>query len=316
MTVTYVVAISVLLGLLLFLYQEVRRSPGPKRWGRTPKWVKRFRVTLVTVPLVIACMGFWGVLIEPARLITRQQTIQMNAWPKELDGLRVVAISDIHAGSPFIDDNKLRLIVERTNELQPDLVVILGDYMTGDGWLRQQVLPEVFAPALKDFRAPLGAYSVIGNHDWWFNGQRVRRALEANNMKVLDEEVVELKTRGTSLWLVGLADLWTQPQHIEQTFSKVPEGAPVIAIAHNPDIFPRLPKRLQLLIAGHTHGGQVNLPLIGRPVESSHIGEHYAAGLVFENDHHLFVTTGIGTSIASIRFGVPPEIVLLTLKSP
>jgi uncharacterized protein len=316
MTIPYVVAISVVLGLVLFFYHEVRRSPGAKQWGRTPKWAKRIRVTLATIPVLIAVLLFWAIFVEPARLLVRHQTIQMGAWPRELDGLRIVAISDIHAGAPFIDDKKLRLIVERTNQLQPDLVVLLGDYMTSDGWLRRQVLPEEFAPYLKDFRAPLGVFSVLGNHDWWYNGRRVRQGLEANNIKVLDEEVVELKARGTSLWLVGLADLWTQPQHIEETFSKVPEGAPSIAIAHNPDIFPRLPKRLPLLIAGHTHGAQVNFPLIGRPVQSSRIGDHYAAGHVYENDHHLFVTTGIGTSILSVRFGVPPEIVLLTLRSP
>ena len=314
MTVPYVVAISVLLGLLLFLYREVRRPPGPRQWGRTPKWPKRFRIALVTIPVLLACMFFWGILIEPARLLVRHETIHINSWPKELDGLRIVAISDIHVGSPFIDDKKLRSIVERTNQLQPDLIVILGDYITGDGWLRQQVHPEDFAPSLRGFNAPLGVYSVLGNHDWWYNGQRVRRALEKNELKVLDEEVVELKGRGKPLWLVGLADLWTRPQRIEDTFAKVPQDATVIAIGHNPDIFPRLPKRVSLMIAGHTHGGQVKLPLLGRPVESSHVGEHYAAGHVFENDHHLFVTTGIGTSIASIRFGVPPEIVLLTIR--
>jgi predicted MPP superfamily phosphohydrolase len=316
MTVAFVVAISVLLGLMLFLYQEVRRSPGPREWGRTPKWAKRFRVTLATIPLILACLVFWGVLIEPARLLVRHQTIQIDTWPKELDGLRVAAISDIHAGSPFIDDRKLRLIVERINQLQPDVVVVLGDYMTGDGWLRRHVEPEVFAPALKGFRAPLGVYSVLGNHDWWYDGQRVRRALEANDIKVVDGQVVELKPRGISLWLAGLDDLWTQPQRIEDTIAKIPEGPPIVALTHNPDVFPRLPKRVSLLIAGHTHGGQVKFPLLGRAVESSRIGDHYAAGHVFENDHHLFVTTGIGTSILSVRFGVPPEIVLLTLKSP
>jgi predicted MPP superfamily phosphohydrolase len=319
-TVTFVVAISVLLGLMLFFYNEVRRWPGPPRWGRTPKWPKRIRVTLAAIPLLLGGVAFWAILIEPGRLVVRHETIHVNGWPKELDGLSVATISDIHAGAPFIDEQKLRLIVERTNQLQPDLVVILGDYMTSDGWMRHEMEPEEFAPMLKGFRAPLGVYSVLGNHDWWYSGQRVgqrvRRALEANEIKVLDEEVVELKTRGTSLWLVGLADLWTQPQHIEDTFAKVPETAPAIALAHNPDIFPRLPKRVQLLIAGHTHGGQVKFPLIGRPIESSHVGGHYAAGHVFENDHHMFVTTGIGTSILPVRFGVPPEIVLLTLKSP
>jgi predicted MPP superfamily phosphohydrolase len=109
--------------------------------------------------------------------------------------------------------------------------------------------------------------------------------------------------------------LWTRPQLIAETIAKVPQGKPTIALTHNPDIFPRIPRSVPLLLAGHTHGGQVNLPLIGRPIEPSVFGQRYAAGHVFENDHHLFVTTGIGTSILPVRFRVPPEIVMLTLKS-
>jgi predicted MPP superfamily phosphohydrolase len=124
---------------------------------------------------------------------------------------------------------------------------------------------------------------------------------------------VELKWRNSSFWLAGLADLWTRPQHIGQTIAKVPQGKPVIAMTHNPDIFPHLSPSVQLLLAGHTHGGQVNFPLIGRPIEPSDFGQRYGAGHVFENGHHLFVTTGIGTSILPIRFRVPPEIVLLTI---
>ena len=126
---------------------------------------------------------------------------------------------------------------------------------------------------------------------------------------------LQLNARGTSLWLVGLADLWTRQQWIEETVAKVPEGQPLIALTHNPDIFPRLPQRVPLLLAGHTHGGQVRFPLIGTVVESSRYGDRYVRGHVIENNHHLFVTTGIGTSIMPVRFGVTPEIVLLTLKS-
>jgi predicted MPP superfamily phosphohydrolase len=174
----------------------------------------------------------------------------------------------------------------------------------------------VFGTVLKDLRAPLGVYSVLGNHDWWWDGQRVRSGLEANGIKVLDDEVVEVKVRGISVWLAGLADLWTRPQHIDETIAKIPQGQPVIALTHNPDIFPRLPQRVPLMLAGHTHGGQIRFPIIGTVVEPSNFGQRYVRGHVFENNHHLFVTTGIGTSIVPIRFGVPPEIVLLTLKSP
>jgi predicted MPP superfamily phosphohydrolase len=173
----------------------------------------------------------------------------------------------------------------------------------------------VFAPSLKNFSAPLGTYSVLGNHDTWYSVDSVRRGLEQNGIKVLENEVAQVNARGTSLWLVGLADLWTRQQWIERTVAKVPEGQPMIALTHNPDIFPSLPQRVPLLLAGHTHGGQVRFPLIGTVVESSRYGDRYVRGHVIENNHHLFVTTGIGTSIMPVRFGVTPEIVLLTLKS-
>jgi predicted MPP superfamily phosphohydrolase len=315
-TIAFLIFILILGGLAFFLYKEIRRSPGPKVWGRTPRWKKRIRVTLATILFLLGSVVFWAFLVEPNRLAVRHETITINHWPRELSDLKIAVISDIHAGGWFIDDEKLRLIVERTNQLQPDLVVILGDYMVGNSSTSQRVDPEVFGSVLKDLRASLGVYSVLGNHDWWWDGPRVRRGLEANNIKVLDDEVVEVKARGRSLWLAGLADLWTRPQRIGQTIAQIPEGAPVIALTHNPDIFPRLPERIQLLLAGHTHGGQIRFPIMGMVVSPSRVGDHYAQGHVFENNHHLFVTTGIGTSILPLRFGVPPEIVLLTLKSP
>jgi hypothetical protein len=127
--------------------------------------------------------------------------------------------------------------------------------------------------------------------------------------------VTELNVRGTTLWLAGLADLWTRPQHIKGTIDKIPPDRTIIALTHNPDIFPRLPERVPLLLAGHTHGGQVQLPFIGSIIEPSEYGQRYVEGHVFENNHHLFVTTGIGTSIMPVRFGVPPEIVLVTVTS-
>jgi predicted MPP superfamily phosphohydrolase len=315
MTVAFVVAVSVLLGLLLFLVREVRRPPGPAEWGRTPVWPKRLRVTLDAIILLLALLAFWGFFIEPNRLIVREQTIAIDGWPRELDGLRVAVLSDIHAGGSFINDKKLHSIVDRTNALHPELIVILGDYMSRNGWTSERVEPEVFGAVLKDFSAPLGTYSVLGNHDWWYNSVNVRAGLEQNGIKVLDNEVLQIEARGVSLWLVGLADLWEGPQRIEQTIAKVPEGQTMIALTHNPDIFPNLPERVPLLLAGHTHGGQVRFPFIGSVVQTTKYGHRYERGHVFEKNHHLFVTTGIGTSIMPVRFGVTPEIVLLTLRS-
>jgi predicted MPP superfamily phosphohydrolase len=307
MTVPFILSLAILFGLTLFLFHEVRRS------SRGPRWKKGVRIILVAIPLLVCCFFFWGILVEPNRLVLRQETIAIANWPPELDGLKIAVLSDLHIGGWCIDDKKLRLIVARTNELRPDMTVMLGDYMTGNGTFRHRVDPEVFGPVLKELRAPLGVYSVLGNHDWWWDGLRVRSGLEANGIKVLDDEVVEVTGRGRSVWLAGLADLWTRPQHIDRTIAKIPQDQKVIALTHNPDIFPRLPLRVPLLLAGHTHGAQIYFPILGPIVQPSNYG--YIAGHYFENNHHLFVTTGIGTSIIPIRFGVTPEIVLLTIKT-
>jgi predicted MPP superfamily phosphohydrolase len=195
------------------------------------------------------------------------------------------------------------------------LIVLLGDYMSGNSWHGHRVEPEVTAAALKNLHAPLGVFSVLGNHDWWYDGEKVRRGFEQHGIRVLEDEVAELNWQGKSFWLVGLADVWTRPQHISETIAKTPPDSTVIAITHNPDIFPNVPQRVSLLLAGHTHGGQVNIPFIGTPIVPSDYGAKYTAGHVMENGHHLFITTGIGISILPVRFRVPPEIVLLTIVS-
>ena len=315
MTVAFLIAISVIAGLLLFLIKEVRRPPGPMQWGRTPRWAKRLRVSVDAIIFLIALLFFWGFLIEPGRLVVHQQTIEIAGWPSELNGLKVAVLADIHVDDWFVNERKVRTIVERTNQLQPELIVILGDYMSGDALVRRRVDPRVFAPILKDLRAPLGVYSVLGNHDWWDDGKKLREELELNGIKVLENETAQVNARNRSLSLVGLADLWEGPQRINETIEKVPQGEPIIALTHNPDIFPRLPQHVPLLLAGHTHGGQVRFPFIGSVVQSTRMGDRYSRGHVFENNRHLFVTTGIGTSILPVRFGVTPEIVLLTLNS-
>lgn len=311
----YVVAIAILVGLLFFLFQTLRPLPGRVEPSRRQLWRRRLRIAVGFFLLAVLLGEIWGFLIEPNRLVVNHETIQINNWPTDLNGLRIAVIGDIHAGAPFIDDLKLRLLVERTNQQQPDLVVLLGDFMSQDTWHGHRVAPEIIANHLKYLQAPLGVYAVLGNHDWWDNGYDVRQALEQAGIRVLENEVGEIKRREASFWVMGLSDLWTRPQKVPETLAKIPPGSPIVALTHNPDVFQSLPKTVPLLLAAHTHGGQVNFPLIGTPVVPSRFGQRYSAGHVFENDHHLFVTTGIGTSILPVRFRVPPEIVILTIES-
>jgi predicted MPP superfamily phosphohydrolase len=188
--------------------------------------------------------------------------------------------------------------------------------MIDPGLNRPRIEPEIIAGILKDLRARFGVYAVLGNHDWGYDGYRVRKALESTGViKVLENEVTQININGESLWLAGLVDKWTRIQDVDGTLRKIPPGQTIIALTHNPDIFPTIPPSVSLTLAGHTHGGQVNLPFVGRLIVPSDYGQKYAAGLIVEQGKSLFVTTGIGTSIFPVRFRVPPEIAILTLKS-
>src|SRR6185436_13336043 len=164
MTIPFLIFITIFLALLFLVIREVRSSAGPKEWGKTPRWRKRLRVGLGCILLFFVGCLIYGFFIEPNRLVVRSETIQIQNWPPELSGLRIGVISDIHTGGPFIDDKKLRLIVERTNAQHPDLVVLLGDYMSPNSWHSHHVEPDVTAAVLKDLRAPLGVFAVLGNH--------------------------------------------------------------------------------------------------------------------------------------------------------
>ena len=312
MRAAFVFAVAVLLGLLIFIFQQFRK-PVPTS-GYTSPWQKILRISGALVLLISFGVLFWGFFIEPNQLIVREETIQIANWPAGLSGLRIGLIGDVHTGSHFINEQKLQRIVELTNQQQPDLIVLLGDYMSPNTWHSREVPPEVTASVLKNLKAPVGVYAILGNHDWWYGGEDVQRAFEQNGIHVLEGDVTQVSWHGQPLWLVGIPDLWTRMKWFKPTVAKIPPGMNVIALTHNPDFFPDLPQTLPLLLAAHTHGGQVNLPLIGRPIEPSEFGQRYAAGHVYENGHHLFVTTGIGTSILPVRFRVTPEIVILTIK--
>jgi predicted MPP superfamily phosphohydrolase len=205
-------------------------------------------------------------------------------------------------------------VVVRTNAQRPDVTVLLGDFIhkQSERWF---VPPEATAEKLARLHARYGVVSVLGNHDWWYDGPRVRAAIESAGIRVLENDAVSLGDGASRFWVAGVGDLYTRHVDIEAALSAVPENDAVILLTHNPDMFPGVPARVAVTLAGHTHGGQVVLPLIGRPIVPSIYGQRYAYGLVVENRRSLFVSPGIGTSIAPVRFGVPPEISIVTLAA-
>jgi uncharacterized protein len=276
---------------------------------------KRKILTIITAPILCALvLAVWAFLIEPDRLVVNQTELRLKAWPAALDNLKIAVIGDLHVGSPHTGIEKLREVVAAVNEKNPDLILIPGDFVIQDVVGGRFVEPEAIAENLKGLRARLGVYAVLGNHDRWLDGERVRRALLSAGIHVLENDVARVEQAGEVLWLAGLSDLWTGQPNIPGTLAKTSGAGPVIMFTHNPDLFPLIPARVALTVAAHTHGGQVNFPFIGRPIVPSNYGQRYAAGHVVEDGRHLFVTTGVGTSIIPVRFRVTPEIAILSIR--
>jgi len=271
------------------------------------KWTRFF----AAVFFAALAVGVWTFVYEPSTLRVQRYDLPLAGWPEEMNGLEVALLSDLHVGSPYQGLRHLREIVRRTNEAEPDLVLLAGDYVIDGVMGGHFVPPEEIAPVLAGLEAPLGVYAVLGNHDYWLDGPRVAHAFVGAGIPVLQDGAVEV----AGVWIVGLGDWWEARPDIAAALSGVDAKAPVIAFTHNPDVFPLIPSRISLTLAGHTHGGQVRFPFWGAPVVPSHYGQRYAHGHVVEGGRHLFVTSGLGTSIIPARFRVPPEIALLRLST-
>lgn len=263
----------------------------------------------------LVALAAWAFLIEPRRLVVSSTDLPLERWPSGIPPLRIALLSDLHVGSPHWGSARLRGLVERTNAEHPDIVLLAGDYVIDHVLFGTKVEPEAIADGLAELRAPHGVVAVLGNHDWRNDGERMRRALVARKIVVLENEVFTFVHAGKTIAIAGLADQTTRAPRPRETFDAAPTGVPILALVHEPDVFVSIDDRASLTLAGHTHGGQVRLPFVGRLVVPSEFGQKYAAGHVLEGSRHLFVTTGIGTSILPVRFGVPPEIAVLTVHA-
>jgi uncharacterized protein len=264
------------------------------------------------MPLLLA---LWAFVLEPASLVVNRYELTLPGWPAEQDGLLVALLSDLHVGSPFNGVEKLEEIVARVNQARPHIVLLAGDYVISGVRGGEIVPPETTASILANLEAPLGIFAVLGNHDHWYDGPRVRAAFESGGIRVLENECLRIEDGGFDFWLAGIGDLWEAKPDVDTVLDGLPEGAAAIAFTHNPDVFPEITDRIALTLAGHTHGGQVDFPFLGAPIVPSRFGERYARGHVVEDGRHLFVTSGLGTSLLPVRFRVPPEIALLRIGS-
>lgn len=288
----------------------------------------------------LTSLGAYAVGMEPLlRLDIARYRVQPPGWPPELR-LRIVALADFHASEPWMPARRIASIVDRANDLGGDIVVLLGDFVSTSRLVLKQGGDIDWAGPLKALRAPLGVHAILGNHDWWHDADAMRRlsgptfvhrGLAEIGVGVLENDAVRLVHDGRPFWLAGLGDQmafnvapgrrsrpWNRRMigwgvdDMPATIAQLADDAPAILLAHEPDAFTRVPDRFALTLSGHTHGGQVNL-FGWRPASGSPGSEIYPRGHFRERGRDLIVSSGLGCSVAPIRLGVPPEIMVVEL---
>jgi len=292
--------------------------------SRSPRLITRRRVLVgaLGVPALIgsATTGY-AAGIEPLSLRVTDYRLNPPGWPAGRR-LSLTVIADLHAGGPNMGLARVRQVVDLANAQNSDLIVLLGDFVATHRFVTEVVPNAVWSAELARLRAPLGVYTILGNHDWWHGLSGVRGALAGAGIPVLENDAVKLGRAGEKFWLAGIGDQLAYPlgrgrfrgiDDLPGTLARLTDDDPAILLVHEPDIFPRVPDRFALTLAGHTHGGQVRVPFVWPRFVPSSYGARFAYGHVVEDGRHLIVSGGLGTSIAPVRLGMPPEILRIDL---
>jgi predicted MPP superfamily phosphohydrolase len=284
-----------------------------RNWARaTLRWLWAALAVVLTAAYLVN-LDAW--LIEPESLVVRRVDVASPGWHGA--PLTIAAIGDTHVGGPHMDVARMGRIVQHINALRPELVVLLGDYISGHTSIdlrteneRKEAIDGIAAFAALDAR--YGAIAAIGNHDVWFDRAAVTRALRDAGLAVLWNRNKVIHRSDGEVVIAGIADAMTGQPDFEAALDGAPEDADTIVISHSPDPFVQFPAGPALMIAAHTHCGQVTIPFVGRPMLPIH-HEEFACGRVDRGAQTLYVTAGLGTSILPVRFGNPPEITLITI---
>jgi predicted MPP superfamily phosphohydrolase len=286
------------------------------------KWLKR-------ISLVGLGTATYGFVIEPGLMMNiTSWAFTPQRWTPGLK-LRVVLLADPHLADPQFPLSRWRRVIETANALEPDLILLLGDYMATHRFVTNRIPVQETAKAAAALRAPLGVHAILGNHDWWSdrNAQRTGnapdtyKAFEDVGIPVFANRATQLRKDGLPFWLSGTDSMiaivksrgnFESRADIAGTLAQITDDSPVIHMAHEPDLFVDIPDRISLTLSGHTHGGQVRL-FGWSPIVPTMYGQRFAYGRVSEGPKELVVSGGLGCSTIPVRFGMPPEITVLEL---
>ena len=265
-------------------------------------------------------MGWTGSLYQTqlsTDLTVTHYDLATAKWSTGLPPLRIAFLTDLHVGCSSVNLDVLRRIITQVNALPADIVLLGGDYLTR---LHQRagfdyIPPQPIAEIVGTLRAPLGVYSVLGNHDWYTDGLGMTEALIAHNITVLENNALQIQQQNWDFWLVGLADYLTRKPDYQTAIQNIDNDTPRIVLSHDPLTFAKIDDTPVIQLSGHTHGGQIAFPLVG-PVVMPTPGTplDWAYGLVSHENRQMIVSSGVGTSVLPLK-NTPNEVVLLTLST-
>lgn len=255
----------------------------------------------------VAGKAWSDTMAEPA---VRQTVIEVDGLARDTPPIRIALLSDIHVAGPDMPPARVARIVARVNALRPDLIVIAGDLVSEKRSATRVYSPAEAVAPLAALKAPLGVVAVPGNHDHWFDMPAIAAELRKNGILLLANEAAQLGP----LAVGGLDDDFTGRADMRATLAAI-EGLPGarIMLSHSPDPFPDMPASVPVMLAGHTHCGQIAWPWGGSPVSMSEYGQRYACGRVDEGGQVLVVGAGLGTSVLPFRLFTRPEIWLIKI---
>ena len=269
---------------------------------------------LIFLPILLLTM-YYAVKIEPERLTVREITFEHPAIDEKLDGTVIAFFADIHYTPRRV--GLVDQVTESIHKRKADVVLVGGDLINGGGRNRKLGIKDILQK-LEDIKAPSGIYFIPGNHEYRRNFTPIRKAFAEKGKKLLlDKAEIVTNSRGGKFNLIGL-DYKPNPhdrQKTERSSKLINNDLFNIALAHTPEDFPFLDKRIPLVLTGHTHGGQIHIPGMGSLIRTPWYDRKYSRGLIVENGLTLLVTTGLGSAYTEARLFTPPEIIFITLKT-
>src|ERR1041384_1213799 len=284
----------------------------PIRWNQRRRVVPYGGSKQTDTPLRSLALSLTHVaraaLTEPYMLSIEHKRIHLNRLPKAFDGFRVVQLSDVHHG-PFSSREQIEQAVETANRLKPDLIALTGDYISKE---RHYAAP--CAEMLGRLKARHGVYAVMGNHDHWVDAQLLTDLFRAEGITVLINEGMRFEKNGAAFWLAGVDDTMVGLEDISLALAGSREDEMKLLLAHNPILLRRAARAsVDLVLSCHTHGGQVAIRGERNTVKGAR--KRLLKGLGNLGNLQMYVTRGLGTVVFPIRYGCPPEISLLELRS-